>query len=265
MVVTHSILQGCEDPTIHPPNHQTALEHIHLCTQILQQTATYCNALQCTTYSSSLPPTRISRYVVAIISTLLKSVGIFCKRALYKRLYSIKVTYNFKEPTNRSHSIHISSMCRAVSSAFDAGLALTNTQQYTATLCYTQQHTATHSNTQQHTATHYITQQHTAPHSTMLSHTCRAVSPACTAAHTPTNTLQHTTPHCNTLQQTTPHYNTHTPIPPIHTSTYTHIAHLQSSLIGLHCSSHVDQLTPQPCNPIGTRQMCVCQLDDLLS
>jgi len=38
----------------------------------------------------------------ATISTLLKIVGLFCKRALQKRLYSAKETYNFKEPTNRS-------------------------------------------------------------------------------------------------------------------------------------------------------------------
>jgi len=32
---------------------------------------------------------------------------IFCKRALLKRLYSAKETYNFKEPTNRSQPISI--------------------------------------------------------------------------------------------------------------------------------------------------------------
>ena len=31
--------------------------------------------------------------------------GLFCKRALWNRLYSAKETYNFKEPTNRSHPI----------------------------------------------------------------------------------------------------------------------------------------------------------------
>jgi len=44
-------------------------------------------------------------YVVATISTLLKIIGLFCKRALQNRLYSAKETYNFKEPTNRSHPI----------------------------------------------------------------------------------------------------------------------------------------------------------------
>ena len=34
-------------------------------------------------------------------------IGLFCKRALQKRLYSAKETYNFKEPTNRSHPIFI--------------------------------------------------------------------------------------------------------------------------------------------------------------
>jgi len=45
------------------------------------------------------------RYGVAMISRLLKMIGLFCKRALYKRPYSAKDTYNFKEPTNRSHPI----------------------------------------------------------------------------------------------------------------------------------------------------------------
>jgi len=44
-------------------------------------------------------------YGVATISRLLKITGLFCKRALLKRLNSAKETYNFEEPTNRSHSI----------------------------------------------------------------------------------------------------------------------------------------------------------------
>jgi len=32
-------------------------------------------------------------------------VGLFCKQALWKRQYSAKETYHFKEPTNRSHPI----------------------------------------------------------------------------------------------------------------------------------------------------------------
>jgi len=42
-------------------------------------------------------------YGVATIRRLLKIIGVFCKRALQKRIHSAKETYNFKEPTNRSH------------------------------------------------------------------------------------------------------------------------------------------------------------------
>jgi len=44
-------------------------------------------------------------YGVASISRLLKITGLFCKRALKKRRYSARETYNFKEPTNRSDPI----------------------------------------------------------------------------------------------------------------------------------------------------------------
>jgi len=46
-------------------------------------------------------PTRA--YGVATISKLFKIITLFCKRALPKRRHSAKETYNFKEPTNRSH------------------------------------------------------------------------------------------------------------------------------------------------------------------
>jgi len=44
-------------------------------------------------------------YGVATGIRLLKIIGLFCKRALWKRRYSAKETCNFKEPTNRSHPI----------------------------------------------------------------------------------------------------------------------------------------------------------------
>ena len=46
-------------------------------------------------------------YGVATISRLLKIIRLFCKKALQRRLYSAKETYNFKEPTHRSHPIPI--------------------------------------------------------------------------------------------------------------------------------------------------------------
>jgi len=45
------------------------------------------------------------KYEVASISSLLKSIGLFCKRALEKRLYSAKQTYHFKETTTCIHPI----------------------------------------------------------------------------------------------------------------------------------------------------------------
>jgi len=42
-------------------------------------------------------------YGVATVSRLLKITSLFCKRALNKRLYSAKETYNLKERTNHSH------------------------------------------------------------------------------------------------------------------------------------------------------------------
>ena len=46
-------------------------------------------------------------YGVALVSRLLKITGLFCKRALWKRRYSAKETYNCREPTNRSHPIFL--------------------------------------------------------------------------------------------------------------------------------------------------------------
>jgi len=50
---------------------------------------------------------------VATISRLRTIIGLFCKRALSKRRYFAKETYNFDEPTNRSHSMCLAS-CRAL-------------------------------------------------------------------------------------------------------------------------------------------------------
>ena len=42
----------------------------------------------------------LSGYGVATIGRLLQIIGLFCKRALYKRPYSAKETFSFKEPTS---------------------------------------------------------------------------------------------------------------------------------------------------------------------
>ena len=49
---------------------------------------------------------------VATTCRLLKIIGLFCKRALLKGRYSAKETYDFKEPTNRSHPIYDTALDR---------------------------------------------------------------------------------------------------------------------------------------------------------
>ena len=46
-------------------------------------------------------------YGVAAISRLLKSIGLFCKRALWKRRYSAEETYKFEEHTSHNHPIDL--------------------------------------------------------------------------------------------------------------------------------------------------------------
>ena len=48
---------------------------------------------------------RLPTYGVATISRMLKNIGLFCKRALQKRLVFCKETCIFKHPTHRSHPI----------------------------------------------------------------------------------------------------------------------------------------------------------------
>jgi len=50
-------------------------------------------------------PHRRDRYGVASDSRIDKIIGLFCKRAIQKRRYSAKETYDFIDPTDRSHPI----------------------------------------------------------------------------------------------------------------------------------------------------------------
>ena len=56
----------------------------------------------------------ICTYGVATISRTLEIVGLFCNRALQKRLYPAKETYNTKDPTNHSYSICANAAGRGV-------------------------------------------------------------------------------------------------------------------------------------------------------
>jgi len=86
-----------------------ALQHTAIHCNTLQLTATHCNSLL--THCNTLQHTRVSScvdihvYGVASVSRIDKITGLFCKRALQKRRYSAKETYNLIDPTDRSHLI----------------------------------------------------------------------------------------------------------------------------------------------------------------
>ena len=101
--------------------------------------------------------------MVASISRLLNIIGLFCKRALQKRRYPAKETYDFKDPTNRSHPIH---RCADT----------THTETHIHTFIDTTADTDT--DTHKHTHTKHTHTQHT-----------RARSHTCTHQHTHTHTF----------------------------------------------------------------------------
>jgi len=72
------------------------------------------SVLQCVAVSCIAPThghecihLHVDKYGVATISRLPKNIGLFCKRALEKRLHSAEETYIFKEPTSHSHPIGV--------------------------------------------------------------------------------------------------------------------------------------------------------------
>jgi len=119
-------------------------------------------------------------YGVAYVSRTDKLIGLFCKRALWKRLYSAIQTCNLIDPANRSHPIvKYMSLCDNL-----------HTPIY-ETYCNALQRTATHCNTLRRTETHCDALRRTATHCDALQHT---------AIHC--NALQHTAIHCNALEYT---------------------------------------------------------------
>ena len=131
-------------------------------------------------------------YGVAMISRLLKIVGLVCKRALWKRRYSAKETYNFREPTNHSHPVyyHISRLLCHV---------------HHLAHCNTLQHTATHCNTLQHNMDYmYRRRERNSPGIMSAYHTV-TLWDFCFVTHC--NKLQHTATH--TARQSATHCNSH--------------------------------------------------------
>ena len=64
---------------------------------------------------SSLLHSHMSHYGVATCSRLVKIIGLFCRISSLLQGSFAKQTYNFKEPTNRSHRIQIDATCLSFS------------------------------------------------------------------------------------------------------------------------------------------------------
>jgi len=143
----------------------------------------------------------VGKYGAAEISRLLEIICLFCKRTLYKTQYSVKETYNVKEPHDRGHpTARRVEKCRANTSG------LCNTLQHTATHCNTLQHIASHrlQYTLQHIATRCNTLQHTL---TQIAYQKIAMTESSEASRKTSRqrletlqhiATQHTATHCNT-------------------------------------------------------------------
>jgi len=140
----------------------------------LQHTASHCNTQHIAPHRDRWNLEIHFRYET-ITATHRDAVccGLFCKRALQKRLYSAKETHNFKEPTNRSHPIwqvesgdpfsiwhnHCHTPRRSATHRVGAGIwrccpVLIESMQ-TMLSVGTLQHTASRCNTLQHTSNLY--------------------------------------------------------------------------------------------------------------
>ena len=85
---------------------------------MIQCVAVCCSVLQCVAVVKehkisdlSGLVSQISHYGVATISRLLKIIGLLCRLSSLLQGSFAKETYNFKEPTNRSHSIVVGLFC----------------------------------------------------------------------------------------------------------------------------------------------------------
>ena len=95
-----------------------------------------------------------SCYGVTTISRLLKIIGLLCKRALSKRLYSAKETYDCKEPTNRSHPIPLRTNSYAQIRARDFVRANSGSQKSAFWCIYMEYLLAARTHTHTHTHMH---------------------------------------------------------------------------------------------------------------
>jgi len=134
------------------------------------------------------------------VSRIDQIVGLFCKRALYKRRYSAKETYNFiaLQHTATHCSTHITRI--QISTLRDREYVVRYTATHCNTNCNTLQHTATHCNTLQHAAAHCNALQHTASHCN--THITRI---QISTLREREYVVRYTATHCNTLHRTATH------------------------------------------------------------
>ena len=83
----------------------------YVCCSVLQCVAVCCSVLQCVSVVCHTHVYDTFIYGVASIRRLLKIIGLFCRISSLLWGYLSKETYNFKEPTNRSHPITIQHTC----------------------------------------------------------------------------------------------------------------------------------------------------------
>ena len=128
-------------------------------------------------------------------------IGLICKRALWKRLYSAKETYNLIDPTNRSHSIclfwrahssiqhanknvHIANNCNinVISTEENPFSPPTSTLKQTRVRAHA--HMRTHAHTHAHTHWHIHTRTHVHTRTYTRTHTHTTTTQTHTHTHT---------------------------------------------------------------------------------
>jgi len=101
-------------------------------------------------------------YGVVLISRFLQIIGLFCERALSKRLDSAKETYIFKEATNHSHPI----------SPFMLVCTHIHVSMRVCTHTHVSMHVCTHINVSMHVCTHIHLSMRVCTHIHVSMHVC---------------------------------------------------------------------------------------------
>jgi len=99
VAVRYSVLQ-CVAVRVYVPNRMSAYQGMQVPRHLIDM---------CDTHSFTRMVLIHSLNEVTRVTLTQKIIGLFCKRALQKRQYSAKATYNFIDPTDHSHPISLDS------------------------------------------------------------------------------------------------------------------------------------------------------------